>query len=108
MNINTAAWFINSGWYFGQWSDMDFCLKDATYSQYVLTTIYGRFTGNFTFTRATLGKYMKGFSTQIGLCLPMQCKINEIADIFDDFIKSHAQNLGWQDVQIFYSDVSNY
>ncbi len=51
---------------------------------------------------------MKGFSTQIGLCLPMQCKIHEVRELFDEFITNAAENVGWQDVKILYSDVSNY
>lgn len=74
---------------------MDTCQRDATFSQYVLTTIYGRYAGNLKFTRATLGKYMKGFSTQVGICLPMQCKIHEVEELFDEFIKRSAMNVGW-------------
>lgn len=71
-SFGSIFYILLNGWYLGSWGDYDSCIADATYGQYILVTMDGNYDQNTTFTRGTIGRF-KNFSTNLGLCMPMQC-----------------------------------
>ena len=53
LNIGSIFYILLNGWYLGQWGDYSSCLADATYGQYVLVTMNGKYQGGADFTRGS-------------------------------------------------------
>ena len=108
MNLNTSDAFgsifyvLVNGWYLGNWGDYGSCLSDATYGQYIMTTISGDYDqkNKPLFTRGAYGKY-SNFTTRLGLCMPKQCKEADLEAMNEKYINmSLAAN--WTNPRVTY------
>ena len=82
-----------NGYYLGAWGDYGSCVSDAT-GQYIMVTINGQYNStNPLFTRGAFGKY-SNFSSRIGLCMPIQCKEEDLKKL-DDYYIDMAGNASW-------------
>lgn len=92
-----------SGWYFGIWGDYDSCLKYGYDTQYILAKANGgNFTGDYEFTRGSVGKYTGGFSTNIGLCLPKECTADDVRNMTEELMLGHLHLIGWPNASMTY------
>lgn len=107
-DFGSAFYALLNGWYLGQWADYSSCLTNAADSQYVLAKVHGKYNDDITFTRGGIGKFSDGFSTNMGLCFPQTCTVEEIRGITEDLIKGYADGIGWSEVSVSYHRASEY
>ena len=61
-----------------------------------MATVEGTYTGENMFTRGSYGKYL-GFTTQMGLCVPLQCDVAAVQKTIEPLIVRYARNAHWED-----------
>ena len=94
-------YFLVNGWYLGQLGDYASCRTFTNNGQYILATISGEYTGEHAFTRGSFGKYID-FSTQMGLCIPKQCGIENVKTSIEPLLKRYAIEANWANPKVEY------
>ena len=100
--FKSIFYFLVNGWYLGQLGDYASCRTFTNNGQYVLATIKGDYTADYSFTRGSYGKYIP-FSTQMGLCIPKQCSIDNVKANIEPLLLRYAQEAHWENPTVEYS-----
>ena len=100
-------YFLVSGWYLGQLGDYASCRTYANNGQYMLATISGEYTADYTFTRGSYGKYFP-FSTQVGVCVPKQCTVDEVTQAISPLLIRYAEEAHWQNPTVLFEPSWDY
>ena len=66
-----------------------------------MATIEGDYTADYTFTRGSYGKYID-FSTQMGLCIPKQCSIDNVKSAIEPLLIRYAEEAHWANPTVKY------
>ena len=92
-------YLIVNGAYLGQMGDFASCYTDAVDGQYMLASLTGDYVGDYAFPRGTFGKYTP-FTTQMGLCVPKQCSVEQVSAAFEPLMTQYAANAGWTNTKV--------
>ena len=95
--FKSLFYFLVNGAYLGQLGDYASCQTFTNNGQYVLATITGDYMNDYPFSRGSYGKYID-YSTQMGICVPKQCDIDNIKISIEPLLVRYATVAGWENV----------
>ena len=83
------------------------CQSQTINGQYVLATVTGGYEGEYPFPRGVFGKSIP-FSTQVGLCVPLQCDVMAVSAAWTPLLQRYASEASWVNPTVSYEYSSNY
>ena len=85
-NLSSLYYFVTTGYYLGQMGDYTSCVRNSIDSGLFTATVTGDYVGSFPYARGAFGKYLPNFVTQMGICAPKQCSVENITHAYGDLI----------------------
>lgn len=66
----------------------------------MLATLTGNYKGSYSFDRGVFGKYLPTFSTQVGICAPKQCTVDNVTDAYMPLLRRYAEEAYWTEPEV--------
>lgn len=80
--------------------DYGSCLQNSNNGAYFLATVTGDYEGDYPFDRGVFSKYLHRFSTQVGICAPAQCSVENITRAYEPLLTQYARTAQWSNPKV--------
>jgi cbb3-type cytochrome oxidase subunit 3 len=99
-DLSNLFFVLSNGLYLGQMGDYGSCMQNSNNGAYFLATLTGEYEGDYPFARGVFSKYLNTFSTQVGICAPAQCSVENITRAYEPLLTQFATTAQWKNPRI--------